>query len=294
MTAAMTLRAHDWTLVVQPELGAAVTTLAHRGNAVLQNRSQNVVTALDAACFALVPFANRIAEGQLEHAGRQWSISRAPAAHPHALHGVGWLAQWQVTEWMTDQLALEHVHDGGPAWPWPYVARQHIKIDSVGVSFVLGIVNRAEETVPVGLGFHPAFPVAADTRLQATVGKVWLVDGHLLPTVRAAADHFSDWQSGAIIRRESLVDNCHEGWQHQFAVVTGSRTTLVSASPGLDWLHIYVPPGSDTFCAEPVSHMPDGFNRAAIETITGTRLLEPGQQFEVWMRIQLQANGPTQ
>lgn len=290
MTGTATLRANDWKLVMDPDMGAAVTSLTHRGSAVLQNRAPRVVNAMDAACFALVPFANRIADGRLRHAGRQWPIARIYDADPHALHGVGWQARWQIKECATDRLAVEHVHDGGPAWPWPYVARQHVVIDADGVSFTLGIVNRADVTVPVGLGFHPAFPVAADTCLQADVGKVWLVDDRLVPTVRVAADHFADWQSGAPVRRDSLVDNCHEDWQHQLTVATASRTTRVCASPGLDWLHVFVPPASDTFCAEPVSHMPDGFNRNDIESRTGTRLLGPGQQFEVWMRIQVEAN----
>jgi aldose 1-epimerase len=292
MTSTATLRACDWTLVLDPDMGAAVTSLTHRGSAVLQNRAQRVVNAMDAACFALVPFANRIADGRLWHAGRQWPIARIYAADPHPLHGVGWQARWQIIDSAAERLAVEHVYDGGPAWPWPYVARQHLVIDVDGVSFTLGIVNRADEPVPIGLGFHPAFPVAADTCLQADVGKVWLVDDRLLPTVRVAADHFADWRSGAPVRRDSLIDNCHEDWQHQFTVATARRTTRVRASTGLDWLHIFVPPASDTFCVEPVSHMPDGFNRSDIEPRTGTRLLGPGELFEVQMRIQVEANAP--
>jgi aldose 1-epimerase len=41
---------------------------------------------------------------------------------------------------------------------------------------------------------------------------------------------------------------------------------------------IYVPPGEDFFCVEPVSHANDGFNLMArgIEG-TGVQVLEPGQ-----------------
>jgi aldose 1-epimerase len=49
---------------------------------------------------------------------------------------------------------------------------------------------------------------------------------------------------------------------------------------------VYVPAGRDFLAVEPVTHMTDGFNRAARgEAGTGTRTLAAGAAFSCTMRI---------
>ena len=145
---------------------------------------------LQSASFALVPYANRIAHGRFDHGGRSWQLPLNFGAHPHALHGVGWQACWNVTSHCPDAVVLCHEHDGGPGWPWPYVAEQRIDLVTDVVTFELTVVSRAETPMPVGLGFHPAFPVSSGTVLRTNVGAVWLTDADQLPTGRAAHESF--------------------------------------------------------------------------------------------------------
>ncbi|WP_255245609.1 hypothetical protein [Sphingobium sp. D43FB] len=60
----------------------------------------------------------------------------------------------------------------------------------------------------------------------------------------------------------------------------GLRLTLTAS--GADWLHVYRPPGSDAFCLEPVSHMPDALNRA-----DGMAIVVPGATHSLSMRIEI-------
>jgi aldose 1-epimerase len=49
---------------------------------------------------------------------------------------------------------------------------------------------------------------------------------------------------------------------------------------------VYVPPGQDFFCVEPVSHVNDGFNlldRGVAQT--GVRILEPGERLAGVVRL---------
>jgi aldose 1-epimerase len=53
-------------------------------------------------------------------------------------------------------------------------------------------------------------------------------------------------------------------------------------------LVIYVPPGEDFFCVEPVSHVNDGFNlleRGVADT--GVRVLAPGQTLAGAVRLRV-------
>ena len=49
---------------------------------------------------------------------------------------------------------------------------------------------------------------------------------------------------------------------------------------------IYIPPGQDYFCVEPVSHANDGFNLAARGVAgTGVRVLQPGETLRGSLRF---------
>ena len=285
MAERLLLARDDWTLELRADVGGAVASLRHRDRAVLRPSPPRFSDVLQSASFALVPYANRIAHGRFDHGGRSWQLPLNFGAHPHALHGVGWQARWNVTSHSPDAVVLRHEHDGGPGWPWPYVAEQRIELFADVVTFELAVVSRAETPMPVGLGFHPAFPVSSATVLRTNVGAVWLTDADQLPTGRAAHDHFADWRAGAPVQRNSLIDHCHDAWERQLTITTPGMTTVLRASPDLDRLHLYVPPDADFFCAEPVSHVPDAINRATPADMQGLRLLPPGGRFGVSMQI---------
>jgi len=285
MAECLVLAREDWTLELRADVGGAVASLRHRDRAVLRPSPPQFRDVLQSASFALVPYANRIAHGRFDHGGRSWQLPLNFGAHPHALHGVGWQARWKVISHCPDAIVLCHEHDGGPGWPWPYVAEQRIVLGTDVVTFELTVVSRAEMPMPVGLGFHPAFPASSGTVLRTHVGAVWLTDADQLPTGRAAHDHFADWRAGAPVRRNSLIDHCHDGWERRLTITTPGMTTLLRASPDLDRLHIYVPPEADFFCAEPISHVPDAINRATPADMRGLRLLPPGGRFGVSMQI---------
>ncbi|WP_182911991.1 aldose 1-epimerase [Sphingomonas cavernae] len=266
---------------MKPELGGAVTGLHYRGHSVLRACDAAIDNVLDSACFPLLPYANRIARGRFVLEGREVRVPLNFGSHPHALHGVGWQAQWDVVDQDPVSVLMRHEHDGGPAWPWRYRAEQRITLGDDGVDFTLSLENLDDTAMPAGLGFHPAFPLSDHTRLRAALGAVWLADDDCLPTHRAAPDHFADWRSRPRVRRETLVDHCHEAWERSLDITDAGMTIRMTASAGLDWLHVFIPPNCDYFCVEPVNHMPDALNRPEEEM----PMLRPGECGTVSMRI---------
>ena len=65
-------------------------------------------------------------------------------------------------------------------------------------------------------------------------------------------------------------------------------TLVIEAGPIFRHLVIYVPPGQDFFCIEPVSHVNDGFNmlERGVEG-TGVRVLAPGQTLAGTIRLRI-------
>lgn len=246
---------------------------------------------MGAATFALLPYANRIAHGELVHGGRTWRLPRNFGDHAHPLHGTGWKRPWSVENQRTDAIEMVLSHAADAHWPWAFTARQRIRLADA-VQFDLQITNAAAEAAPVGAGFHPAFAACAATRLRTGVTGVWRIDADSLPTTLAAADVVLPELPDAVpVLRETLVDHCFTGWSRELHVehagFDGDLAVRLTATPGLEFLQLYMPPGKRWFCAEPMSQMPDAAHRTDTAA-TGLRLLAPGESLHAGMCIAVQ------
>jgi aldose 1-epimerase len=280
-----------WELEVQPARGGAVTALRHGGRPVLVSPDPATVDAMGAASFVLVPYANRIAQGRFSHQGRQWTLPRNFGEHAHPLHGTGWKRPWSVAAQRAQAIELQLRHNADPHWPCAFSARQNISLLADAVRFELRVTNDAAEPAPMGVGFHPAFAASAATRLRTQLEAVWLTDADGLPVSLAPADAVLPELPGAVpVLRNALVDHCFTGWSRELHIENagaGGEIAAVElrASPGMDFLQLYTPPGKFWFCAEPMSQMPDAVNRHGGPRETGLRLLAPGESLLVWMTI---------
>lgn len=272
------LAAHGWELDLLPTLGGSIGALRHHDQDILRPAPANPTDALQTACFPLVPYVNRIANGRFRFGGRSWRLPLNFGDHPHSLHGVGWQRPWQVTEQGEDRATLALDHPGGDGWPWPFHAEQQFRLSGDGLAARLRLRNMADEPMPAGLGFHPYFPRHADSRLTARVSAAWTADITQLPLDRVAPDHFGNWAEGDSLSRPALVDNAHDGWAGD-ARIEGDGLSIRLSATGADGLHLYIPPGADFFCAEPVTHLPDAINRGGMDS------LAPGGDMEIGLRI---------
>jgi aldose 1-epimerase len=277
----------DLRLELSPDIGGAVTRLAWRDIDLLRPTPLDANHAIQTSSFPLVPYANRIAHGKFNFAGRNVHLSRnwdGDAHHP--LHGQGWINPWGVSALTSDSATLRFEH-ANTEWPWAYAAEQEITLlDERRVRIDLSVQNRDTRPMPAGLGFHPAFPAPVDTRLQAHVEGVWLVDDTFLPTRHIPSPGIVDWSANPLLADAQGMDHCHTGFKGP-AVITWPHAHLqlsVTAPEWMHWLQIYVPRDKDYFCLEPVSHMPDPFHQSRPGP-TGIVSVEPGKTFAGWMEI---------
>lgn len=279
----LTLAAGDYRLVLDPALGGSIARFDWRGMPLL--RPSAGASILDAACFPLVPFSNRIANGRFAAGGREIQLSpnmpSVSALHP--LHGYGWLAPWVVVAAGAATATLAHTNEGGD-WPWPYRAEQCFSLTETGISIRISLTNMADNAMPAGLGIHPYFPRNGETRYRGLHCGEWLSDGDCLPVSLDLREVARDWWQGRSVASRS-VDTVYVGRSGALEIVWPDRSLALTMTPSplLGCTAVYVPEDADFFCAEPVSHETNSVNRE------GMQWLAPGAQLDAEIRIQASA-----
>ena len=211
------LQRGDMRLDLAPAIGGAITRLSFRGRDVLRPARPDGEGPLQTSCFAMVPFANRIAHGQLPSGVCDIRLQPNLAGHPHPLHGHGWLQPWRVSSRDAARATLAYDHPADD-WPWAYSARQDIELRDDGVDLTLRLTNQARKPMPFSLGFHPYFPRTPATRLRASVAGVWLCDSSLIPTRHAAESALPAFLEDGDLAAAPDLDHCFSGWRGGFRI----------------------------------------------------------------------------
>ena len=241
------------------------------------------INVLEAACFPLVPFVNRIRGSRFSFRGREVALKPNMAGDASVLHGQGWLGAWQCLYSDGQQAELVFEHPAGE-WPWTYEARQFFALDVRGLTVRLSCLNTSPEPMPCGLGQHPYFPCDAETVLDTVVACAWEVDEQVLPTEKVPATGRFDLRQRRICGQG--LDHGFSGW-NGIAAISG-EPQLVLSSPDAHFFQLYSPKDGGLFVAEPVSHANAALNAPEAEwPELGMRALEPGEEMSLVMRIDI-------
>ena len=275
------LAAGDYRVELAPDRGGSILRFDWRGEPLF--RPACGPSVLDVACFPLVPFSNRIAEGQFRADGRtiQLRPNMPGSDHPHTLHGFGWLARWRVVTADVSAAVLEHTHDGGE-WPWRYRAQQRVALDEGGLTIELSVTNLGNTPMPAGLGFHPYFPRTEATIYRGLHRGEWQNDDSCLPVSLTERSGPADWWDGLPVSGRA-VDTVYTDRSGTLSIEWPERGIALAIQPGENLPHtvVFSPRDQDFFCVEPVSHMTDAHNRS--HHVGGLRWLDPNEAFAVKM-----------
>ena len=277
--------AKDIRLLIAPQFGGSIAAFSWRGIPMFR-RTSNPTDVLDMACFPLVPFAGRIADGRFDFGGRAVALSpnRADIDRDHALHGYGWLEPWEVMASTASAATLTYEYSAQPTsddcsasqWPWAFGAEQSFEIVDGGYVHRLSLINRADSDMPCGLGLHPYFPCEGGA-VEVALSGVWHNDLSGIPE-RFEAGSFD-------LLGATPWDNTFAGRNGSIRVVWSGCTLTIEPDPALAYTHVYCPEDQDFFCIKPVSHLPDCFNRTDQDSTTGLRVLGPGECFQTATRF---------
>jgi aldose 1-epimerase len=288
----LTLTSGPLRLELSPSIGGAISAFEWAGDSrpqpIMRKCHSPLENVLDAACFPLVPYVNRIRDGCFTFRGRTVRLQPNMAGDPSPLHGQGWQNPWAVERQDAMSAVLIYHHEAGE-WPWDYDARQLFVLNEHGFFAQLSCRNRSGEPMPCGLGQHPYFPCGPETRIDTRVEYVWTIDEHVLPLEKVPADGRYDLRDRIICGQD--LDNGFGGWGGQarlsdpnwpFAVI------MTAPLPDAEFFQLYSPLQGGIFVAEPVTHANAALNAPESEwDELGLRVLEPDEEMSLGVQIQV-------
>jgi aldose 1-epimerase len=262
-------------LTLDPRRGGTIHALNWRGYDVLRPTPANAGDdPFDTACFAMVPFVNRVAHGQFNYGGQAVRLEPNWSNDPHPLHGQAWREPWTIISGSTSSVTIRF-EGGSDEWPWRYRCDQYFQLRPDGLSVELSIENLSETLMPAMLGLHPYFPDAAHAQLQAQLPRVWRTDDAALPLEEIQTP--PDWGfDPARPVNAVLLDHGFSGWNGTAMLRWPDRTVRVFA-PECRFLHVYAPAQRDFFCVEPQTAAPGALSRGGGEATA----VAPGQRFSI-------------
>jgi aldose 1-epimerase len=258
---------------LEPELGGSLLSLSVDGVDVLRRSPSKPRDILEAACFPLVPFANRIAGGRMTFQGREIVLPPDPAAPPHAHHGHGWRRPWRLLERSEAHAELAYRHEPDD-WPWAYDAVQRIQLIDGGAEIELSVTNSSNEDMPAGLGLHPYFVRGEGDTILVGAARM----------VTSGSDGIPNGEAPVVAGEKSLesiegMDNLLLDESGRARLSAGGVRCGMNAQ-GAVGFHLYVPEKENFFCVEPVSHRPNAFSSNAEE-----HALAPGETRRLNMQL---------
>ena len=227
----LSLRAGRLAVDLAPEAGGSIARFTIDDSIdVLRPASAEALASgrgNDTACYPLVPFSNRIADGHLAFDGQQVVLEPNWPGLRHPMHGDGWAHSWRVERSDARSAELSYGHDGRDGWPFRYRARQSYRLDGDAFSVGMSIENLESQAVPAGLGLHlflraSPTPTSPATRATALAG------------CRSPADG-ARCRAGTMELRPSrpvdgvVLGNCFDGWDGR-ADTCGRAGKCVSTS----------------------------------------------------------------
>jgi aldose 1-epimerase len=289
---ALTLSSSDLELELSPSIGGVISRLTYAGEGgprpILREGHSPLQNVLEAASFPLVPFVNRVRGGSFTFRGRTISMAPNMAGDPSPLHGQGWLSSWNVDEADGDAAVLSFHHEPGE-WPWAYTARQAFRLDGPVLDLALTCRNDSSELMPCGLGQHPYFPCTSRTRIDTGVAFAWTVDEQVLPVAKVPATGRYDLADRLICGQD--LDNGFDCWTGRVIMNDNDWPyELELSSPQARFFQIFSPSAGGFFVAEPVTHANVALNAPETDwPELGLRILEPGEEMRLDMRIEVRA-----
>ena len=271
----------------------------------------------------LVPYPNRI-RGKLSSDGKDiltswrdkklelpavWKGKANPNAELHAIHGL-------ILDRKTDELKLRsipggqsitgYIHAGNFDGHWLSKTDIAITVSLTAqtVEATIKATNVGTEAEPMGIGWHPYFPIPSGVRAQARLR----IPASKLAVVNNYDEVFSDRPVGGSerVRTRFHIAERKRTWEsvsgRQFLGLTRENGTVVVSlidpaahygihieglSPQIKTIQVYAPPDKPFAAIEEQFNFADPFSPIWGKTDTGMVTLEPGKSVTWKVRLHL-------
>lgn len=283
---------------IVPEAGGIVAALDWRGP---DGRVHKLLHAPDGAVastaapnmfgsWTMVPFANRAFGGVVDDGAQRFAVPDNNAHGGGNIHGFGWQSAWDVLGQTAGHTALEHRKIGGSD-PYRYRATQDVTLDEAGMTVAISVTNEAERALPYGLGHHPWFACAPDTRLGMTADSALVFGEAFRATGSRRLRDGGPYAGKPVFATGRETAWSFLGWDGVARIETPSTGLSLSltASESLRCPVVWAPAGAGFLCVEPQSHAIGSPSEAAARAVAPLRTLAPGETLSGWLRIEPEA-----
>lgn len=238
--------------------------------------------------WVMLPFANRAFDSLVDDGHTRFTVpSNNPAG---TIHGFGWQSPWQVERQGAGHTMLVHRRTAGPD-PYRYLAKQEIRLGEDGMTVALSLTNEADRALPFGMGLHPWFPCAADTRLSMTATGALIFGDQFRATGTQAFSDGGPYADNPVFATGAETAWSFLGWNGTARIETPSTGLAItlSASENLRCPVVWAPAGVDFLCAEPQSHAAGAPSETIVREASPLARLQPGETLEGWVQIAAEA-----
>jgi aldose 1-epimerase len=271
--------AHGDAFEMTPQYGACLLDLRFGGVSILDGyrTPEDLIENKWAKNVILVPFPNRLRDGQYSFLGKTYQFPIKASAGNNAIHGfcrdVPMHVQAIETTTQSAHITCIWEHDGSnPAYPFKFLLTIQLTLyrDAKGAGFEMHMAaqNLDKHVIPMGMGWHPYFSLTeniADTALQMPACQLIDVDERMLPTGRK-----TDYT--AFSQRTKIKDTTLD---HGFLITEPAQDiaeiSLQSESAELiywqeigagkyPFVQVFTPPHRQSIAIEPMTCGADAFN----------------------------------
>lgn len=223
----------------------------------------------------LVPWPNRLCDGQYSFDGADYQVPLSEPARQTALHGLVVWERWAKVEHCADRVTLQLDLVPTPGYPFALRTTISYELTDEDLAVTLTTRNLGTRDAPYGVGFHPWLSPGDDALDAATLSldaDSWVpTDDRLLPTGRVPVPDEMDFRVGRQLGDQVLDDAFVDATYHDglsWLRLTGSdgRTAAVWMDTSMTSWQVCTGDGIDPpdqrrrgLAAEPMTCIADAF-----------------------------------
>lgn len=282
---------HDgWELVLSPEIGGAIIACRYQGHDILRPATEQwhgLFDPMQSSSFPLIPYSNRIENGDLKTGEQERPIAPNYPTIPHPIHGTAWGECWEIVSQSENACELVYTQTAlADTWPYAFEARQQFRIVDSVLHMDVSVKNTDIRSMPAGVGIHPYFHKAG-AHLQFNADGVWLTDSECLPEKWSKTIPEWDFTKARSVSTLAL-DHCFTEWDGHARISWDDSPYSLDISADNVMKHAVVYTGdADSFCFEPSSHMNNAVHWLERRDDTGLRLLASGETMTAKMKFSI-------
>lgn len=241
----------------------------------------------------LVPFPNRIEDGEYAFGGKEFRLPLDEPERGHAIHGLARRREWRISERSGAAVELRCGLPPSRGYPFSLDLRITYGLSLSGLAVEMAATNTGDGPLPFGAGYHPYLMVGTkyvdEAVLRVPAESHLELDERLIPRGRAAvAGSGLDFREGRGVG-EAKINACFTDLSFDGDGRTRTALSHPDGRPKVEvwadgehpYIQIYtgddMPEESErrrSVAIEPMSCAPNAFNSG-----DGSRVLQPGESF---------------